>query len=97
MTMTTIPISDVVPLAQWIQAYHSFRAKLDMTLYLTGLSLLDLHRDRFGPETSPGAWEAPSYMVFVEERILSFEIPEDSTTETALEAFRVYQEGLFQT
>jgi hypothetical protein len=94
--MSTIPISDVVPLAQWIQAYHSFRTRLDLLLYQTRLSLTALHHDRLGPPAQAGVWEASEYRVLVEERSWTFEVPEDATLDSALAAFTLYQEKLFK-
>lgn len=91
----TIPISDVIPLAPWIQAYHHFRVRLDLRLYQSGLSLLDLHRNQLGPETRPGVWETSEYRIFIEGRALSFEIPEDSSIKAAFAAFDLYQKKLF--
>lgn len=94
--MTTIPISDVVPLAQWIQAYHTFRARLDLTLYTSGLGLLALHQDRFGPPAQPGVWETCDWRAIIKGRTLTFEVPEKSSADSAIMAFNQYQKRLFE-
>jgi hypothetical protein len=93
--MISIPISDVIPLAQWIQIYHAFRVKLDICLYQTGETVLGLHRTRLGPESQPGVWETQEYIVFVTERTITFEVPESSYPDEAAAAFSNYQAKLF--
>lgn len=93
--MTTVPISEIVPLAQWIQAYHVFRAKLDLLLYQTGWNLGTLHRNQLGVEVSPGVWEADGYRVFIQGQALTFEVREGCSLDEALDAFNGYQKRLF--
>ncbi len=94
--MTTIPISEIVPLVQWIQTYHVFRTKLDLILYQTGWGLEDLHLDRLGAATNPGVWETNGYKVLVHGFALTFEVKEGSSVDEALAAFKDYQESLFR-
>lgn len=94
--MTTIPISDVVPLAQWIQAYLTFRARLDLTLYTSGLDLLALHRGQFGLPARPGVWETCDWRVIIKGHTLTFEVPEKSSADSAIMAFNKYQKKLFE-
>jgi len=93
--MKTVPISEIVPLIQWIQIYHAFRVRLDLRMYQTGLTLRELHRTQFGPEVASGVWETELYKVFVEERTLSFEVSETLSLDEAVEAFEGYQTRLF--
>jgi hypothetical protein len=92
----TIPISDIVPLVQWIQAYHNFRAKFDSSLRQTGLSPVELHHQRLGPEDAPGVWRGKGYRIYVGPLAVSFEVPEDVTPDQALAAFDHYQTRLFK-
>ena len=91
----TIPISDIVPLVQWIQAYHIFRVRFDRSLHQTGLSPAGLHRQRLGPEVAPGVWEGRGYRVYVGPQSVSFEVYENATADQALVAFDRYQDELF--
>ncbi len=93
--MATKPISEVVPLEEWIRTYHSFRTELDLRLRETGFNLIELHQNALGPEISPGAWEGNGYRVYVEGRALTFEVSEEASTDEALEAFKSYRESLF--
>lgn len=91
----SIPISDLVPLVQWIQAYHDFRARFDQSLRQTSLTPAELHRTQLGPEAAPGVWEGSDYRVFVGPKAVSFEVSEDLDSDEALAAFDRYQETLF--
>ena len=94
--MVTVPISEVVPLIQWIQIHHAFKAKLDILLYQTGFNLETLHLDRFGVEVSPCVWEDPfGYRVVIQGKALTFEVLEEFSLDEALLAFNDYQEKLF--
>jgi hypothetical protein len=90
-----IPISDVVPLATWIPAYHHFRFRLNTRLMSSGLSLIELHQQQLGAEDRPWIWRTSDYTVIIEGRALSFEIPEMSSVEKALSIFELYQKKLF--
>ncbi len=94
--MNTVPISEVIPLMQWIQIYHAFRVRLDLHLYQSGLTLQGLHTAQFGPETSPGVWETGTYRVLIGDRTLTFEVLDTLTTEETLSEFKKYQTQLFR-
>lgn len=94
--MITVPISDIIPLALWVQAYHAFRVRLDLALLRTGLDLLALHEDRLGPPVQAGVWETDTYRVYVQGNALTFEVPEGCSILDATEAFNTYQEKLFK-
>ena len=91
----TIPISDIVPLVQWIQAYHIFRVRFDQSLQQTGLTPTELHRKQLGPEVAPGVWEGRGDRVYVAPQSVSFEVYENATSDQALVAFDRYQDKLF--
>ena len=94
--MVTKPISEVVPLEEWIRTYHSFRAKLDLRLRETGFNLIELHQNALETEIAPGVWEGSGYRIHVEGRALTFEVSEEATMDEALEAFESYQRSLFK-
>lgn len=93
--MSTKPVSEIVPLAEWVQAYHVFKAKLDTHLYQTGMDLVEMHLQALGEERSPNVWEKSGYRVRLEGQAVTFEVSEEATADEALAQFRAYQEWLF--
>jgi hypothetical protein len=93
--MATVPISDRLPLVEWIQEYHAFRVRFELELYYTGFTAQELHRDRLGSEASPGVWVGKGYAVVVATKSVSFEVDENFTLDEVLATFHAYQEQLF--
>jgi len=90
----TVPISDVVPLGQWVLAYHDFQTRLERLLRETDKSVHDLHVEKLGPETRPGVWERLGCHVYVRAQTVSLEVPESTRANTAMKAFNSYQDVL---
>jgi len=90
----TVPISDVVPLGQWVLAYHNFQTRLERLLRESGKSVYDLHVEKLGPETRPGVWERLGCHVYVRAQTVSLEVPESARPGTAMKAFDSYQQVL---
>ena len=88
-----VPVSDVIPLIEWLTVYHRFRAELDQKLTQTGVTLVELHTKKLGSPTSPDVWEGADYRVHVKKTI-SFEVLEGTPPEQAFAAFNRYQTRL---
>jgi len=95
LIMATIPISNRLPLVEWIQEHHAFRVKFELELYRMGLSAQELHRVRLGPEVTSGVWIGRGYAVVVATKSVSFEVDESLSAREVLEVFHSYQKQLF--
>ncbi len=90
----TVPIPDVVPLGQWVLAYHNFQTRLEKLLRQSGKDVHELHVEKLGPETRPGVWERLGCTVYVRAQTVSLEVSESARPDTAMKAFDAYQQVL---